>query len=66
MHTLCKHDSFKGGWGYDQISYPILATNKVSLIYNKETDVLDIFPLFPSAGQNVPLVWCADDDVSFS
>lgn len=46
--------------------YPILSTNKMNLIHNEETDILDVLPLFPSAGQNVPLIWGANDDVTFS
>lgn len=38
----------------------------MNLVYNEETDVLDVLPLFPAAGQDVPLVWGADDDVAFT
>ncbi len=37
----------------------------MNLIYNEETNVLHVLPLFPAAGQDVPLVWGADDDVTF-
>lgn len=45
--------------------YPILSPNEMNLIHNEETDILDILPLFPSAGQNIPFIWGADDNVTF-
>lgn len=38
----------------------------MNLIHNEEANVLHVLPLFPSTRQDVPLVWGADDDVTFT
>lgn len=48
------------------LSYPVLAANQVRLVHDKEADVLDVLPLLPAAGQDVPFVRRADDDVAFA
>ncbi len=47
-------------------TYSIVTSNEMNLIYNEETNVLHVLPLFPAAWQDVPLVWGADDDVTFT
>lgn len=46
--------------------YPILSTNKVSLIHNEKTNILDILPLLPASGQYVPFIGGTDNDVTLS
>lgn len=48
------------------LAYPVLSSNQVRLVHDKEADVLDVLPLLPAAGQNVPFVRRADDDVALA
>lgn len=48
------------------LSYPVLSTNQVRLVHNEEADVLDVLPLLPAAGQDVPFVRRADDNVALA
>lgn len=47
-------------------TYSVVTSNEMNLIYYEEANVLHILPLFPATGKNVPLVWGADDDVTFT
>lgn len=38
----------------------------MSLVHNEEADVLHVLPLLPAAGQDVPLVGGAHNDVAFA
>lgn len=46
--------------------YPIFSTNKVSLIHNEKTNILDILPLLPASRQYVPFIRGTDNDVTLS
>lgn len=48
------------------LSYPVLSSNQVRLINHEEADILDVLPLLPAAGQDVPFVRGADDDVALA
>lgn len=38
----------------------------MGLIHDKQANILHILSLFPSSGKDVPLLWSADNDVTFS
>lgn len=48
------------------LSYPVLSSDQVRLVHDEEADVLDVLPLLPAAGQDVPFVRGADDDVALA
>ena len=43
---------------------PALPANQVQLVHHKEIDVLYVLPLLPSPGEDVPVLWRANDDVA--
>ena len=44
--------------------YPTLSSNEVEFVHDKETDILHILPLFPPAGQHIPVLRSTDDDIT--
>lgn len=44
-------------------AYPIVAADEMELVDNEEVDALDVLPLLPPPGEDVPLIRGADDDV---
>lgn len=61
LHTLTDSHLITGC-----CSYPVFSSDEVSLVHDEQADVLDVLPLLPASRQDVPFVWCADDDVTFS
>lgn len=47
-------------------THPILATNEMHFIHNKEVDVLHVLALLPAPGKDVPLLRSADYNVAFA
>ena len=46
------------------MTHPTLSTDEVELINDKERYILHILALLPASRQNVPVFWCADNDMA--
>ena len=46
----------------DTSPHPVLSTNQMQLVHNKQVYILHILPLLPPPGEDVPVLRCRHDD----
>ena len=46
----------------DASPHPVLSTNQMQLVHNKQVYILHILPLLPPPGEDVPVLRCRHDD----